>query len=238
MAIPEEALIKEAILKELYQCKDTEYSLTAQETYQNTYYYFEDALTDDEVNIRYENSASKWANAVQWARKHLIDEGLLLPLIKSGRNRWTLSEKGIKKGKELYLIMMDGEDMYPDELEIQIKSDLNSLEEELTIEYKEGKIKDSLSSKYERNLALRKSTIEIHGKSCQVCQFDFYKTYGELGKDFIEVHHLIPISYYKDEHAVNPNTEMAVLCANCHRMMHRSKNKILTINELKKTLKI
>ena len=125
MAIPNEESIKEVILKELYQHRDKGYSLTAQETYRNTYEYFEETLTDDEIYKRYQNSISKWANAVQWARKHLIDEGLLLPKNKSGRNKWTLSEKGIKIGRKLYLEMMDGEDIYPNELEITIKNDLN-----------------------------------------------------------------------------------------------------------------
>lgn len=237
MAIPNEESIKEVILKELYQHRDKGYSLTAQETYRNTSEYFEDTLTDNEVYERYQNSKSKWANAVQWARKHLIDEGLLLPQTKSGRNKWILSETGIKIGRKLYLEMMDGEDMYHDELEITIKSDLNKLEEEIDIEYKEGNVKQVLSSKYERDLTLRKKVIELHGTTCQVCKFNFHNTYGELGKDFIEVHHLIPISNFKEEHSVNPKTEMAVLCANCHRMMHRNYNKILKIDELKQLLK-
>lgn len=237
MSIPNKDAIKEVILKELYQHREREYSLTAKEAYFNTSEYFEDILTEDEIYKKFKNSYSEWANAVQWARKYLIDDGLLLPENISGRNKWKLSVKGVEIGRKLYLEMMDGEDMYLDELEVLIKNDLDKLEEEIDIEYKEGKIKEILSSKYERDLKLRRKVIELHGTTCQVCQFNFHKIYGELGKDFIEVHHLIPISNFKEEHNVNPKTEMAVLCANCHRMMHRNRNTILTISELKEIFK-
>jgi len=65
-----------------------------------------------------------------------------------------------------------------------------------------------------------------------VCDFDFSKTYGELGKGFIEVHHIVPISSFDDEHYVNPKTDMTVLCANCHRMMHKNGG-LASIEELK-----
>jgi putative restriction endonuclease len=29
---------------------------------------------------------------------------------------------------------------------------------------------------------------------CEVCDFDFYEKYGEVGEDFIEGHHTIPVS--------------------------------------------
>ena len=60
--------------------------------------------------------------------------------------------------------------------------------------------------------------------------------YGQRGKDYIEVHHVIPLSEFKTEIWVNPATDMAVVCANCHRMIHREKNNILTLEELKKII--
>ncbi len=64
---------------------------------------------------------------------------------------------------------------------------------------------------------------EVHGDVCQACGFDFEVAYGELGKDFIEAHHLIPLSTLPECETVpmDPETDFAVLCANCHRMAHR-----------------
>ncbi|MER7954509.1 HNH endonuclease [Streptomyces sp. NPDC096030] len=55
---------------------------------------------------------------------------------------------------------------------------------------------------------------------CEVCAFDFGETYGELGMGYVEVHHVTPL------HATGPRETqldgLALLCANCHRMCHRS----------------
>ncbi|MER7946615.1 HNH endonuclease [Streptomyces sp. NPDC096079] len=55
---------------------------------------------------------------------------------------------------------------------------------------------------------------------CEVCTFDFGLTYGALGADYIEVHHVTPL------HTTGPREtrleDLALLCANCHRMCHRN----------------
>ncbi len=77
----------------------------------------------------------------------------------------------------------------------------------------------------ERNPKLRSMKIQHVQRmgaplQCEVCSFDFVKTYGELGKDYIEVHHVTPL------HAIGVREtkldELACLCANCHRMCHRA----------------
>jgi hypothetical protein len=47
---------------------------------------------------------------------------------------------------------------------------------------------------------------------------------GAIGKGFIEAHHLKPISTLEEGVAVTYDVaaDFAVLCANCHRMIHRS----------------
>jgi HNH endonuclease len=78
--------------------------------------------------------------------------------------------------------------------------------------------------------------IQQHGKLfCEVCEFDFNAHYGGIGEGYIEGHHTKPIS----EMAENEETkveDIALVCANCHRMLHR-KRPWLTINELKKLLR-
>jgi hypothetical protein len=57
------------------------------------------------------------------------------------------------------------------------------------------------------------------GLACEVCSFDF-RVYGELGEEFCEVHHLRPLS--KNSAEVRTGlSDLAVVCANCHRMIHR-----------------
>ena len=55
---------------------------------------------------------------------------------------------------------------------------------------------------------------------CEVCDFDFARVYGPLGEDYIEVHHVTPlhISGTRESRL----SDLACLCANCHRMCHRS----------------
>lgn len=97
----------------------------------------------------------------------------------------------------------------------------------------EGKKRLRFVSTYERNQKLREQAINIHGTSCQVCGFNFEKVYGELGKDFIEVHHLIPLNFSEDEVSTNPETDLACVCSNCHKMFHRKRNEILNLNDLR-----
>lgn len=97
----------------------------------------------------------------------------------------------------------------------------------------EGQKKERLVNVYERNPNLRAKAIQIHGIICKVCEFDFEKNYGEHGKEFIEVHHLKPLHSLKESSLINPATDMTVLCANCHRMIHRDRKNPLTIEQLK-----
>lgn len=102
----------------------------------------------------------------------------------------------------------------------------------------EGGAKVVTSIKYERNLTNRGEAVKVHGLNCQVCGFNYEATYGEWGKGFIEVHHIQALSDNKGkERTVNPTSDLTVLCANCHRMVHRKKGIVLTIEELKEKMK-
>lgn len=113
------------------------------------------------------------------------------------------------------------------------------IQSETAIDYrsaKEGRCELVYTTRYERSPILRKRAIQIHGTTCMACEFNFYKFYGARGKDYIEVHHLIPLSTLEEEFEINPVTDMAVVCSNCHRMIHRDKNDILSIDELKEII--
>ncbi|MBK7058309.1 MAG: HNH endonuclease [Leptospiraceae bacterium] len=99
----------------------------------------------------------------------------------------------------------------------------------------EGSITKVLVNKYERNPEARKICIEYYGHKCSVCNFDFEEVYGEIGKDFIHVHHIKPLSEVKENYIVNPVEDLIPICPNCHAMIHRRK-KVLSKDELKNIL--
>lgn len=76
----------------------------------------------------------------------------------------------------------------------------------------------------ERNSRLSMLAKKIHGYTCQVCGFNFKLSYGELGENYIEAHHLTPLASLPPNQSVmlSPKDDFAVVCANCHRMLHRN----------------
>jgi 5-methylcytosine-specific restriction protein A len=78
--------------------------------------------------------------------------------------------------------------------------------------------------KIERNRTAAKNAKKFHGSTCQACSLDFSKKYGAIGKGFIEAHHLKPISQLEEGVPVKYDvaSDFAVLCSNCHRMIHRT----------------
>ncbi len=75
---------------------------------------------------------------------------------------------------------------------------------------------------------------------CQACGFAFATAYGELGNSYIETPHLGPFSErpeleWTDELQTSVD-EVTVLCANCHRMIHR-RRPALSLAELRVRLK-
>ena len=85
---------------------------------------------------------------------------------------------------------------------------------------------------YERNIEARKQCIEYHGLTCSVCSFNFEETFGEIGKGFIHVHHLTPLSEINQEYEVDPIQDLRPVCPNCHAMLH-AKNPPFTIEDIK-----
>ena len=99
----------------------------------------------------------------------------------------------------------------------------------------EGKTRATVSRVRERSPRLRAAALNVHGYLCQVCGFDFESTYGAWGRGFIEVHHIQELSGAPDEGLkVDPSTDLAVVCSNCHRMIHRMARRALTLAELKR----
>jgi 5-methylcytosine-specific restriction protein A len=77
----------------------------------------------------------------------------------------------------------------------------------------------------ERNRKLvstkKKQSVQASGAlKCEGCGFDFAEVYGDRGDGFIECHHIVPVSNLKPG-ARTKVQDLALVCANCHRMIHR-----------------
>lgn len=103
----------------------------------------------------------------------------------------------------------------------------------------EGRLLERRHYVRERNPKLRAKKIDeafaLHGGvACEVCGFDFEATYGSRGTRYAECHHVVPL------HASGATRtrleDLAVLCANCHRMIHRG-DPWLTPDQLRSLIK-
>ncbi len=83
-----------------------------------------------------------------------------------------------------------------------------------------------------RSAEKKRAVMEATGRlECEVCGFDFFETYGERGNGFAECHHKLPLSHGTRSTYLR---DLAVVCANCHRMLHRGDS--LTVEELRDSL--
>jgi len=105
--------------------------------------------------------------------------------------------------------------------------------------YAEGRVSYGLHRKLERNPKLAKKVKSKRLKEkgdlcCDVCGFSFHERYGAVGIGFIEAHHTVPVSGLKGRRSTKL-ADMALVCSNCHRMLHRS-TPLLSIAELRNRL--
>ncbi|MEU3157498.1 HNH endonuclease [Streptomyces griseoincarnatus] len=88
----------------------------------------------------------------------------------------------------------------------------------------EGRLLMSQHRRRERNKGLRKKKIAAvlrqgGALACEACGFDFEKVYGDRGSGYIECHHIVPL--HEAGESRTRLTDLALICANCHRMIHR-----------------
>lgn len=93
--------------------------------------------------------------------------------------------------------------------------------------FPEGKKKLRIHVCRERNYKVIKEAKikykEKHGKLiCEICSFSFEEKYGKIGEDFIEGHHVIPVSELKECDATRVE-DIVMVCSNCHKMLHRKR---------------
>jgi len=106
-------------------------------------------------------------------------------------------------------------------------------------EFEEGRVLTRVHKARERSrVATQKKKVSVLKRTgalaCEACGFDFKEVYGDLGDGFAECHHTVPVSQLKSGQKTRLS-ELAILCANCHRMIHKSKP-MLTVAQLKELL--
>ncbi len=91
----------------------------------------------------------------------------------------------------------------------------------------EGKVDQVTINRHERSKKNRDACIAFYRQKndghlrCESCKFDFELTYGEVGTNFIHIHHKAPLGNLREEHLVDPIKDLIPLCPNCHAMSHR-----------------
>jgi predicted HNH restriction endonuclease len=119
---------------------------------------------------------------------------------------------------------------------------LNSLDDpQLLEEGEEGRLILRKHLAHERNRKLVKSKLSQSWKakrrlSCEACGFDFAAHYGKRGEKFMECHHVKPVESFSESH-VTRLRDLALVCSNCHRMIHRQRP-WLSIAKLKSLIRI
>ncbi|MBI2655969.1 HNH endonuclease [Candidatus Woesearchaeota archaeon] len=110
----------------------------------------------------------------------------------------------------------------------------------------EGTLKKVTTNQRQRSDLLRRLKIEQVRREnsgrlpCIGCGFDFEEKYGELGQDFIHIHHTEPV-HEMDIHGTQTQIDEALrrvvpLCSNCHSMVHRNRTEVLPIAELQRII--
>ncbi len=102
--------------------------------------------------------------------------------------------------------------------------------------FPEGHILTRLHVLRERNRAAVVAKIDQAWRrdgrlACKACGFDFLDFYGELGRGFAECHHVVPLAKAAFTRKTRLS-DLAIVCANCHRMLHRARP-VLTVDALR-----
>ena len=108
----------------------------------------------------------------------------------------------------------------PKSSEDQTYVDMEALEGETRLRLVRHRAREGQLREAKIRSALRSRGAE--GLTCEVpgCGFNFAKQYGHLGSGYAQVHHTKPLSKAAPEGRRVKLSELAIVCANCHVMIH------------------
>ncbi len=117
-----------------------------------------------------------------------------------------------------------------------LNDEYRSADELVGAVFLEGAIRSVTVNAFERNASARRACLDFHGYRCRVCDMSFEERYGELGRGFIHVHHLVPLATTHGEYSLDPLVDLAPVCPNCHAMLHRT-DPPMSIEQLRSSLR-
>lgn len=127
----------------------------------------------------------------------------------------------------VYLDVQEAEPPPPDDDATEEDADEQGLEE--------GGVSFAKHRRRERSRKVVQKAKAARGLVCEACELDFAAVYGDLGEGYIEAHHVVPLAK-RGKAVSDPVEDMRVLCANCHRMIHRlmsRRDEIVDVADLK-----
>lgn len=93
---------------------------------------------------------------------------------------------------------------------------------EAEFETEEGRATLRVHMRRERSRKLiQEFKASLESFACEACGDDMEAVYGPLGAGYIEAHHRVPVALI-EEGSKTRLSDLAALCANCHRIVHRN----------------
>lgn len=86
-----------------------------------------------------------------------------------------------------------------------------------------------------RNPQLRRTALELAKGVCEGCDVNYARRAGGLGRHCLVVHHKKQLRD-TDQPRETRVTDLAVLCANCHLLVHSNQSRALSIAQLRRKL--
>lgn len=188
------------------------------------------ATTEDELYllgaIEVKRSGRRWA-----AGKNLSGAFRRIPL---RRLKWQLRFEGtpstrLVKTSPLAMQVRARRRLWPSSASLLLNvlaTDLRELKKaEEDFRVSEGRLKQLTLSTRERSRAVRIRALALKGTACEICGFDFAKTYGDFARNCVEVHHIEGLSRAGRRGVNTSLDDVLVLCPNCHRALHQFENR-------------
>lgn len=217
LSYPSTYSIEDPLLSYIYENGSKNHKVKSIDTYDPLADYFK--LSNKQRTRTYHDIYGNNQTRIYWrSLVYQAKDRLHMRYINIGaKGIWQLSKSGVERAEKF----IESEERVFD----------NSNTEYLISEGKENKI---YSIKYERSAVARKICIQLNGYNCSVCNINFEETYGKIGRNFIHVHHLTPVSDGIND-KIDPAKDLVPVCPNCHSMLHK-KNPPYGIKELKNIL--
>lgn len=189
------------------------------------------AYADENWNREAVSTTAMYIEFEMDALLHPKHQSLLQPEFASVEFNWHPQRSGVRIPDEVAARL---EELWKQHVS-QVLDDAHPATQSQNALFVEGMRKPSSSVRFERDPNARKACISHYGTQCVVCGYDFGRMFGELGKGYIHVHHLVPMSERDGEYLIDPIHDMRPVCPNCHAMLHRY-SPPLSIEELREIL--